>query len=334
MKKDVNELIRRIRHVVNTHELSTGEYARWIWQPEGANDRDLGINAYGCADAANILYTIGDFPSDSTEREKWINALQNMQDKETGLYYEGTHHTLHTTAHCLASLELFDKKPIYPLTGLDKYKTKEGLYDLLENLQWVESPWNNSHQGAGIYAALNLAGEATPQWNKWYFDWFWEEMCPECGMWRKDYATKGTMPMYTYMAGSFHYLFNHEHARMPIRYPEKMIDTCIDMYLKNELHPEFYSSVNFIQADWVYCVTRALRQCGHRFNECKELLTEFADKYIDYLMSLDPDSHDRMNDLHLLFGSLCCIAELQQFLKGQIISDIPLKLVLDRRPFI
>jgi len=51
-------------------------------------------------------------------------------------------------------------------------------------------------------------------------------------------------------------------------------------------------------------------------------------------MSLDPDTDERMDDLHALFGAVCCVAELQRFLPGSVITEKPLKLVLDRRPFI
>ena len=40
------------------------------------------------------------------------------------------------------------------------------------------------------------------------------------------------------------------------------------------------------------------------------------------------------NDLHSVFGTVCCLAELQRALRGSIITEKPLKLVLDRRPFI
>ena len=36
----------------------------------------------------------------------------------------------------------------------------------------------------------------------------------------------------------------------------------------------------------------------------------------------------------MLFGGVCALAELQQTLRGELISDKPLRLVLDRRPFI
>lgn len=38
--------------------------------------------------------------------------------------------------------------------------------------------------------------------------------------------------------------------------------------------------------------------------------------------------------LHMLFGSVCALAELQTALPGKIITEKPLRLVLDRRPFV
>ena len=84
--ENIQDIIEKIASVVDTHKLSDGRYARWI--TPGKNNRDTGINPYGCADAANILYTIGRFPSDADERAEWIKALREMQDPETGLFNE------------------------------------------------------------------------------------------------------------------------------------------------------------------------------------------------------------------------------------------------------
>ena len=86
--------------------------------------------------------------------------------------------------------------------------------------------------------------------------------------------------------------------------------------------------------DWVYCVNRASRQTDHRFKDCRRVLGEFAKYHIEQLYSIDYKTHDRFNDLHMLFGTSCVLAELQTALPGEIISDKPLRLVLDRRPFI
>ena len=60
----------------------------------------------------------------------------------------------------------------------------------------------------------------------------------------------------------------------------------------------------------------------------------FTDQYVPFLLGLNPNSDEGLNDLHLLFGAMCCLAELQTALPGQLKTERPLKLVLDRRPFI
>lgn len=64
-------------------------------------------------------------------------------------------------------------------------------------------------------------------------------------------------------------------------------------------------------------------------------MERFAPRYLDYyLTSLDPLADEGLNDLHSLFCALCCLAELQAALPGRLPTARPLRLVLDRRPFI
>lgn len=329
---DIRELLNRIRATLDSHRLSgIGEYARWIWQDERGT-RDLGVNEYGCADAANILYTLNEFPSDGAERERWIDVISSMQDPESGLFKEATHHFIHTTAHCAAALELFDRRPRYPMTDLLKYTDVNELYALLEGLDWSVDPWSQSHRGAGIYAALVLGGHVDRAWEDAYFGWLWKNADPETGFWKKGADPKPQA--YNSMASAFHYTFNHEYAKRPLPYPERMIDSCIEMYENGALIPSFGKTTGFIEMDWVYCISRACRASGYRYGECREILRKFARLHISELYSLDYKTHDRFNDLHMLFGTTCVLAELQAALPGEIITDKPLRLVLDRRPFI
>ncbi len=343
MRLDITRHIESVEKIIASHQIGTGQYRRWLWQDKGGT-RNLDINEYGCADAANILYMIGRFPSEPVERGEWIAALQGLQDPETGLFVEATHHPIHTTAHCIAALELFEQKAKYPLKELRPYLERENLYALLDGLDWAGNPWTASHQGAGIFAALVLQGDADSRWRDWYFQWFWEEQDPETGFWRKGCVkpiTQGDSfsgtdlkpSVFPFLAGSFHYLFNHEYAHMPIRFPERMIDTCLDIFYSRQWE-RLGRSVSFAEIDWVYCLTRAGRQCHYRFDDIRRALREFAEGYIGWLCSLDPQTDDGLNDLHTLFGSTCALAELQAALPGEIRSEKPLKLVLDRRPFI
>jgi hypothetical protein len=106
---NLDEIIVKAEKTVASHKIGKGNYARWLWQ-NAKNDRQLGSNPYGLADAANILYMTGSFPQDDEERAEFVKNLRSFQDPETGLFNENTHHTYHTTAHCTAALELFDKE--------------------------------------------------------------------------------------------------------------------------------------------------------------------------------------------------------------------------------
>lgn len=77
MKKDIQPFIERIRYIVHKHELAPGAYVRWTIND--GSSRNMSVNEYGCADAANILYTIGDFPREPEERQAFVSTLQNMQ---------------------------------------------------------------------------------------------------------------------------------------------------------------------------------------------------------------------------------------------------------------
>ena len=328
---NIDHLIEKVRTTVASHKLEEGVYCRWLWQNKDGS-RELGINEYGCADAANLLYTIGDFERDPSKRACWISALQGMQDPETGLYNESTHHPFHTTAHCVAALELFDAMPKHPLKAMMPYLDKEALYDFLEDLDWAEKPWSQSHRGAGLYAALAVTRTCDLAWQKNYFGWLKEHCDPEIGMSYRGSFGKDMLSHHMY--GWFHYFFNHEYARQPIPYPEKLIDTCIDMYVNGKMDVTYGREVGFMEIDWVFCMNRASRQTAHRFDEVKALLSKFAIDFVAYLESLDEKTDDAFNDLHMLFGAVCALAELQQALPGQIETEVPLKLVLDRRPFI
>jgi len=328
-RKDMTPFIELVRESVKDHQISEGKYACFT---KGKNA--MQEDEYGCADAANILYTIGEFPKDFKERACWIENLQKLQDPETGYFFNETHFPMHTTAHCLAALELFDIGPRYSLTALEPYKTREGLYELLESLRWKDSPWDNSHIGAGIYAAWNLAGHATPEWNEWYFEWMKNECDPYTGLWRKGCADIDHPKIYAHMAGTFHYLFNHEHAKRPHPYPERLIDTCLNMYDRFCFRKGFGEDVGFLEVDWVYCITRALRQSGYRYEDCVKAIRHFAENYLEILNQARERELSKLDNLHQLFGALCCVAELQQFLPGYVYTEKPLKLVLDRRPFI
>jgi len=108
---DLRPFIDQVGAIVGRHSLGApGAYRRWL-------HGDARVNPYGSADAANIFYTVGHWPG-AAERAAWVDELCAMQDACTGLFQEETHHPFHTTAHCIAALELFDAAPRHALSAM------------------------------------------------------------------------------------------------------------------------------------------------------------------------------------------------------------------------
>jgi hypothetical protein len=330
---DLRGWIDDIAEIVHAHESRPGAYRRWT-RPE--NDPSGGINPYGCADAANLLYTIGRFPGQAELRRAFVGVLQSFQETESGLFREATHHEIHTTAHCIGALELFESRPLHPLRALLSLTDTDEMERFLDGLEWRSDPWHASHRGAGLYAALVGSVAVSADWEDRFFDWIWEETDPSTGLLRRDRVEAvrigGLTTRFPHLAGTFHYLFCLEHARRPLRYPDRLVDTCLELFETRDF--PLGISIGFAEIDWVYCLTRSLRQSGHRFSECRAALERFARPYLDYLLSLDLAGDPGADDLHRLFGALCALAEIQRALPGLVRTDPPLRLVLDRRPFV
>ena len=334
---DLTPILGAARGAVDAARLGPGRYRRWLGAKATSRADGHSLNPYGCADAANILYSLAEFPADVDERAASVEALRSFQDSTDGLFHEATHHAFHVTAHCAAALELFEARPAHPLTAMHPYRAPGALEAFLDQLNWVGHPWNASHEGAGLYAALVLAGEADAAWEDRYFAWLATECDPASGFWRRGaVATAGTptgRPLFHHLAGTFHYLFNHEAARRPLPYPERMIDTCLSLADGGGTLP-LGQTVSFAEVDWVYCLTRARRQSPHRYAEVTAALDAFAGRYVAWLQERVRSVPTPFADLHGLFGCLCALAELQSALPGRLRSPRPIRLVLDRRPFI
>ena len=72
VRLNINPILEKIKSLLERHKVAVGQYSRWIGRDD-AGKPVLRVDEYGCADAANILYTLNSFPKDpkrlNTERE-------------------------------------------------------------------------------------------------------------------------------------------------------------------------------------------------------------------------------------------------------------------------
>lgn len=287
---------------------------------------------YGTTDMACILYSLGKLNLTEQQRSEWIAAIQSFQNPETGYLIEKspTHDKLHNTAFALAALNLLDATPKHPLTFATEFKD---IKSFLATIDWEKNVYVDSHKGAGVGAIYALAPELhDPKWFDAYFAECDSLFDPNNGMMGKKKPPGGDSDQ---IGGTFHYSFIYNHFNRKMPYPEKRIDSIIalqqpDRYWRADNHL-------WLTLDAIYLLTRTLRHRAYRVEDVRQLIYNTMDALMAevFAAKVPEMAFSPRTTVHSATAAISIAAEVQQFLDSDVvITDWPLKLVLDRRPFI
>lgn len=321
---NIDPIIEKVKTSIENHKLpENGYYSRYT--------NDTCANEYGCADAANLLYTINEMPTDESERSALVNAIRSFQNKDTGLFSEPTHHPYHCTAHCIAALELFDALPLYHISEFDKYDEPKSVPDFLKSLNWQEC--QGAHLGAGLFSSMFLTRRMSIDWQNEFIGWLDKNVDEKHGVNITGAVDLKLVPKWHHMGEWFHFLFCYHACHRKFPCEQQLVDYCIELYKTNDFPDSFGKGQRFLDIDWAFTINRASLSSGYRREEVLDQLKDFATKYTKYLLE-SPLDEPQWDDMHLTFGAFCALSELQIALPGFLVSTRPLRQVLDRRPFI
>ena len=330
VKPSVFDLRDFVRWIVNEFEPSVrlpggaGQYARSPGQ--------MTTELYGVSDMACILYTLESLHPSEKERAEWAAAFQAFQNRDTGWLIEKspTHTPLHNTAFALAAMQLLNLVPQHPLKMGPEYSDPKAF---LNTLNWRTAVYADSHKGAGIAAIFTLVPTlGTPKWFDEYFAACDSLFDPNNGLMGQDKPHDGDAEQ---IGGTFHYSFLYQHFNRHMPYPVQRIDTVIrlqqaDGYWMKKNHL-------WMTLDAIYLMTRTLRYNPHRFDDVCAVVRRVMDVLMRDVFSVDGRKNTFTGNLavHSLTAAISIVAEAQQFLGAQeVVTERPLRLVLDRRPFI
>ena len=301
-----------------------GRYAR----KPGETEPEL----YGVADMACILYSLGLLRPTDQERAEWAAAFQIFQNPETGWLVEKTptHDPLHNTAFALAAMQLLDLAPQHAVKMRPEHAD---IRKFLGALDWRTAVYTESHKGAGVGAIYALVAALGTK--AWFDDYF--AVCdglfdPNNGLMGRDKPPGGDADQ---VGGTFHYSFLYNHFNRHLPFPEKRIDAV----LRTQQPDGYWRADNhlWLTLDAIYLMTRSLRYCSHRFEDiraCVRRLMELLMREVFSPVGRQTALSPRI-PVHSVTAAISIAAEAQQFLGAQeVITDRPLRLVLDRRPFI
>ncbi len=320
----------------------TGEYS---WAVNGPT------SLYGTTDLVFCKAIMGDLDLTENEKDEWAAVINRFQYPDTGWYwktYTNTHYREHYTAYAVAALHLLERKPAHPMKWAEEILKSPKHWKRWSRMNpavWNEI-WTGSQRICGppaVFAMLGLAGD---DFFAWYFDWLDATVDPETGFWRRGIYRKFT-PLKKLlehffkrsaelheMAGAFHMYFIYEYLGREWKYPEKIIDTTLELQSKNGCWDTCGPYTYCIDLDGVYNMLRSSRNAGgYRSDDIKEAVK----KYLDTAEQMFNDRnfvYENYDNTHELTGALAAIAECQNFYPDMVKTVKPWTQTLDRACFI
>jgi hypothetical protein len=327
IRVDLREFVQWITDSFEPSVRLAGGAGRYARKP-GESSPEL----YGVSDMACVLYTIDRLYPTEKERAEWAEVFQSFQTGPNGMLLEKspTHSPLHNTAFALAAMELLNLRPQHPVTLLPEHRDPRAF---LEGIDWEKGVYPGSHRGAGIGAVCALVPELRdPRWFESYFAACEALIDPRNGMMGRNKPAQGDFDQ---IGGTFHYAFLFSHFNRLMPYPEQRIDAILRLQ-----QPDGYWSADnrlWLTFDAMYLLTRTARYCTHRFPEVIGLVRRVTELLARDVFSPEGRAKAFSGKLpvHALTAAVSAAAEAQIFLgHREVISERPLRLILDRRPFI
>lgn len=178
-----------------------------------------------------------------TERDAWIELIQNCQDRNTGLFIDPLlkkekkidedigrdqgwgYTTWQSTTFCISALKALNGRIKYPFNFLDVWKNPDKVTSWLNSLDWKRRTWCNGNLAMflGICMItdyeLNNDEKARESLDA-FFDWHDNFQDPKTGFWGTDRGTPINIGLY----GAIHQYLLYYYMNRPLKYKEKIID--------------------------------------------------------------------------------------------------------------
>ncbi len=300
-------------------------------------------NLYGTADMACILYTLGALDPSERQRTEWLRRLQSFQDPCSGYFVSRTARLgkVHNTAFALGAMRLFDKAltvgkwPAHPLRFASAYRTPGEMESYVRTLDWHSAVYPAGEDVVGLASAFfNVRGTVKPSWFRWLLDFFDAHLFDSTsGMVGRCKPPSGDLDQ---IGGTFHFAFLWRQFKRAMPFPRQRVDAILALQRPNGLWSE--DNPWWLTLDALYMLVDVALQSTYRQSDVRRAVeTSVA---LCYERAMDRSGREESFcspelGVHTLTGAVSLFAVAQGFLGTDVIvSKKPLRLVLDKRPYI
>jgi hypothetical protein len=299
---------------------------------------------YGVADAACILYTIDELDGAGEAGRAWLTALGAYQDPESGFFVAKTASLAkaHNAGFAIAAMNLFEPKLANGILPEFRLAFAELIADTVEATRYADSlDWRGNTYEAGerliglASCFFNVTGVVEHKWFEWLVDYVERtKLDPANGMVGVDKPPQGDDDQ---IGGTFHFDFFWASLDRQLPYAPPRASALLGLQHASGLWDP--NNPWWLTFDAVYMLGRALPELSADLTDAAMAAIERA---VDVLFERSADLVARTADfgeawmgVHNLTGAISFFAYAQQVLGDEaVVTERPLQLVLDRRPYI
>jgi hypothetical protein len=310
--------------------------ARYARRP-GARAPDL----YGTADAACILYTLGCL---DTSPPEWLELLSSYQDPASGFFVApaGVLTTAHNTGFAVGAMNLFEpelrngelpKAPVRFGASIADPPEAERFCGILD---WRDNCYEAGEILIGHASTFfNVEGVVADSWFSWLVEFVeGRKLDPSNGMVGVGKPPGGDGDQ---IGGTLHFDFFWQALERRLPYATQRAQAILTLQQPSGLWDE--NNPWWLTFDACYMLGRTIPDVS---DDLAGRVREAVSRAVAVLAKRAADDATRSEDFvepwigaHMLTGAVSFFAYAQQVLgRNAIVTDEPLELVLDRRPYI
>lgn len=312
------------------------DYARRPGDPDTA--------LYGTADVACILYSLDRFKDADSRAESWLAVLSEFQNDASGFFVDrsGMLTTAHNTGFAVGAMNLFHPNlrngelPLWPMRFGPLVTRRADADRYVAALDWRNNCYEAGEVLIGHASSFFNVKDVVP--SEW-FDWLVNEiqdtkLDPSNGMVGIGKPTEGDLDQ---VGGTFHFDFFWAALGLRLPFARARAKALLGLQQSNGLWDQ--NNPWWLSFDAIYMLGRTLPDLTKE--EAAPVLAAIA-RSVSTLVDRAADPALRIIDFgqpwigaHMLTGALSLLAYAQQVLGAdRVKTSRPLKLVLDRRPYI
>ena len=174
------------------------------------------------------------------QRKAWVGYLASQVDPSDGsVPILRGHSKLHANGTAIGAFGALGGRMPVPVRLYEPFAEPARVVHWLENsIDWSKI-WGESHLFWGGMHCFALSSTATPAWREAVFNWLDSHLDPKTGWWCKGiaYNTRNDP-----LGGAVHILPIYQHLDRPFPFPERLIDSTLEMQ---------YPEGNWMRGDWL-----------------------------------------------------------------------------------